>query len=219
TAKALLLALLWTVYARYIEEGSRGDFVRWLSPQDDDCPVGYKWLRAGMDLLVQGLARNCRCAALEGVDTVVAQSSMVAIYPAARGGNGVGSRYIRHIDNPIGDGRILTVMVYLNPEGWSLDSHGGTLRVFHAMEDGSEVATGICPSGGRLLVFLSDRVPHEVLPVTGDLHRLAITTWYMDFAARARATCEEPSLAETEKLRNEMARMGGHSVDDDVTAA
>ncbi|KAF4757477.1 hypothetical protein FOZ63_015166, partial [Perkinsus olseni] len=76
TAKALPLALLWTVYARYIEEGSRGDFVRWLSPQDEDCPVGYKWLRAGMDLLVQGLARNCRCAALEGVDTVVAQSSM-----------------------------------------------------------------------------------------------------------------------------------------------
>ncbi|KAF4705185.1 hypothetical protein FOZ63_020748, partial [Perkinsus olseni] len=55
---------------KYIEEGFRGDFVRWLSPQDEDCPVGYRWLRAGMDLLVQDLARNCRCAALKGVDTV-----------------------------------------------------------------------------------------------------------------------------------------------------
>lgn len=100
-----------------------------------------------MDGIVQNLVRNKRCPALEEVDTVVAQSSMIAVYPGDLSDNdrappnsrvrtwhptllGIGSgnavaRYIRHIDNPIDDGRILTVMVYLNPDSWEMSSHGG----------------------------------------------------------------------------------------------
>ncbi|KAF4673173.1 Egl nine 1 [Perkinsus chesapeaki] len=203
---------------KYVNEESRGDFVRWLSPQDEDCPMSYKWLRAGMDRLVCDVAERCQDI-LKNAKTVVAQSSMVAIYPKSSG-CGIESRYIRHIDNPIDDGRILTVMVYLNPPEWSPSVHGGALRVFEAAAaaDGSESSTDISPAGGRLVVFLSDRVPHEVLPVTASVDRMAITTWYMDFSARARATCEEPSQRERAKLEQEVERMNGRVVDGEAHA-
>lgn len=46
---------------------------------------------------------------------------MLAIYP------GGGSRFQRHIDNTARDGRILTVLCYLNEE-WGEDD-GGNLRI------------------------------------------------------------------------------------------
>lgn len=48
---------------------------------------------------------------------------MVACYP------GNGTRYVRHIDNPHGDGRLLTVILYLNRD-WDAARFGGALRVY-----------------------------------------------------------------------------------------
>jgi Rps23 Pro-64 3,4-dihydroxylase Tpa1-like proline 4-hydroxylase len=41
---------------------------------------------------------------------------------------GKGSRFQRHIDNTAGDGRVLTVLVYLNSDWQAAD--GGALRVY-----------------------------------------------------------------------------------------
>ncbi|KAJ7373155.1 Egl nine 1 [Desmophyllum pertusum] len=99
--------------------------------------------------------------------------AMVACYP----GNGTG--YTRHVDNPDGDGRCLTVIYYLN-QGWGEDN-GGKLRIYRENDH-----VDVEPILNRLLMFWSDgRNPHEVLPAY--CTRYAITIWYFDAEERRRA--------------------------------
>lgn len=88
-----------------------------------------------------------------------------------------GSVYPLHIDNPQGllvdDTRKLTCILYLNPE----HQDGGELRILLGGEEGLQTID-IPPSGGRLLLFWSDEIPHEVLPTAPDAHdRYALTIW------------------------------------------
>lgn len=104
----------------------------------------------------------------------------LSCYPAG------GARYDRHRDAlPGGKNRILTAILYLNRD-W-VPAQGGTLRAW--TPDG---VVEVSPEGGRLVLFLSERVPHEVLPVWGA--RYAATGWY-------RATEEIPLLPDPELLR------------------
>eukprot|EP00756_Hemistasia_phaeocysticola_P027208 Hpha_TRINITY_DN16104_c0_g2::TRINITY_DN16104_c0_g2_i1::g.6656::m.6656/K09592/EGLN, HPH; hypoxia-inducible factor prolyl hydroxylase len=92
---------------------------------------------------------------------------MISCYP--RGG----ARYASHIDNPNGNGRLLTAIVYLT-KGWKAGD-GGELRLA-----GPKHQAVIAPLLGRLLLFWSDaRCPHEVLP-TGGRDRYAGTLWFYD---------------------------------------
>ena len=50
------------------------------------------------------------------------QSAMATVYPAN------GTRYVRHVDNQAGNGRVLTTILYLNPD-WQ-EAHAGSLRLF-----------------------------------------------------------------------------------------
>ncbi len=82
---------------------------------------------------------------------------------------GDGACYVRHRDALAGAvGRRLTAIAYLNP-GWK-PADGGQLRL-HA-----EPAVDLAPLFGRLVVFLSAKVEHEVLPTWAP--RLAVTAWY-----------------------------------------
>lgn len=88
---------------------------------------------------------------------------------------GDGARYTRHRDAFSGPGqagpnRRLTAIWYANAE-WRPE-HGGLLRLYPEGEEPVEIA----PVIDRLVVFLSDRMDHEVLPAYAP--RVALTAWY-----------------------------------------
>jgi Rps23 Pro-64 3,4-dihydroxylase Tpa1-like proline 4-hydroxylase len=110
-----------------------------------------------------------------------------------------GAKYPLHVDNPqglaAGDTRKLTCILYLNPHHEE-DTDGGEIRLFLPSPETSvaEAKTSsssssppwrtldLSPIGGRLLVFWSDEIPHEVLPTTSsspnnDKDRYALTIW------------------------------------------
>jgi SM-20-related protein len=81
-----------------------------------------------------------------------------------------GAAYARHRDAFLGsDSRRLTAIYYLNA-GWS-PSDGGVLRCYVHGE-----VVDVEPQLDRLVLFLSDRVEHEVMPSFAE--RFALTAWY-----------------------------------------
>uniref|UniRef100_A0A8C4VS51 hypoxia-inducible factor-proline dioxygenase n=1 Tax=Gopherus evgoodei TaxID=1825980 RepID=A0A8C4VS51_9SAUR len=110
------------------------------------------------------------------LDYIVPCLHDIACYP----GNGTG--YVRHVDNPNGDGRCITCIYYLNKD-WDSKLHGGILRIF---PEGKSYVADVEPIFDRLLFFWSDRRnPHEVQPSYAT--RYAMTVWYFDAEERAEA--------------------------------
>jgi len=91
----------------------------------------------------------------------------MAVYPP-------GACYRRHIDQfrDMGTRRV-TCILYLNPDWKIVD--GGALRLYLDNDD-PQPYEDIYPYAGRLVVFLSDRFYHEVLPATRE--RYSITGWF-----------------------------------------
>ncbi|XP_029450108.1 egl nine homolog 1 isoform X2 [Rhinatrema bivittatum] len=177
----------------------RGDKITWVEGKEIGCEtIGL--LMSSMDDLIRycnGKLGNFR---ING-----RTKAMVACYP------GDGTGYVRHVDNPNGDGRCVTCIYYLN-KNWdakvysfipikgslkgklhlptifsarmsSLQVNGGVLRIF---PEGKAQFADIEPKFDRLLFFWSDRRnPHEVQPAFAT--RYAITVWYFDADERARA--------------------------------
>jgi len=86
----------------------------------------------------------------------------------------IGSFYKRHLDQfHAVPHRVVTVILYLN-ESWT-EADGGQLRMYFPQEDGSERIEDVLPVGGRLVVFLSEEIPHEVMPTLKE--RMSITGW------------------------------------------
>ena len=83
-----------------------------------------------------------------------------------------GAFYKKHLDAFKGrSNRVLTTVFYLNPE-WR-EEDGGQLVIYGAQ---GEVLETVLPQQGRLVVFLSDRFVHEVLPSKRD--RFSVTGWF-----------------------------------------
>jgi SM-20-related protein len=86
----------------------------------------------------------------------------------------IGSFYKRHVDQfHAVPHRIVTVILYLN-DSWT-EADGGQLRMYFPQEDGNERIEDVLPVGGRLVVFLSEEIPHEVMPTQKE--RISITGW------------------------------------------
>jgi len=84
-----------------------------------------------------------------------------------------GAGYQRHVDRfRDDDRRALTLILYLNPPDWTT-ADGGQLRFW---PDENAAPLDIEPAGGTLVVFLSDRFWHQVLPA--QRQRLSLTGWY-----------------------------------------
>ena len=81
-----------------------------------------------------------------------------------------GAHYARHLDRlRHSDARVVSAVFYLNRDWHETD--GGALRLY--LPDGS--ARDILPQAGKLLLFLSARFEHEVLPARRD--RMSIACW------------------------------------------
>ncbi|KAH9519619.1 Egl nine 3 [Bulinus truncatus] len=116
--------------------------------------------------------------------------AMVACYPGRK------TRYVRHVDNPNGDGRCITCIYYLN-ENWDVRQHGGLLRIY---PEGSDRVASIEPKFDRLLFFWSDRRnPHEVEQSFKE--RYAITVWYYDAEERAQALKRFKGISDSSSIK------------------
>ncbi|XP_005346760.1 egl nine homolog 1 [Microtus ochrogaster] len=148
----------------------RGDQITWIEGKEPGCEtIGL--LMSSMDDLIRHCSGKLGNYRING-----RTKAMVACYP----GNGTG--YVRHVDNPNGDGRCVTCIYYLNKD-WDAKVSGGILRIF---PEGKAQFADIEPKFDRLLFFWSDRRnPHEVQPAYAT--RYAITVWYFDADERARA--------------------------------
>lgn len=90
----------------------------------------------------------------------------LACYP------GGGTHYARHRDAfPGQSNRRLTAIWYANAD-WKPE-HGGVLRLF---PEDTGAPVDVAPVMDRLVVFLSERLEHEVMPVHAS--RLALTAWF-----------------------------------------
>lgn len=148
----------------------RGDQITWVEGKEPGCTaIGH--LMSAMDDLIRHCGTKLGNFRING-----RTKAMVACYP------GKGTGYVRHVDNPNGDGRCVTCIYYLN-KNWDAKENGGVLRIF---PEGKSQFADIEPKFDRLLFFWSDRRnPHEVQPAFAT--RYAITVWYFDADERARA--------------------------------
>jgi SM-20-related protein len=82
-----------------------------------------------------------------------------------------GARYVRHLDRfRDDDTRVVSTVLYLNTD-WST-ADGGELRLFPPTADRP---IDVDPLAGRLALFLSGEIEHEVKPARRD--RLSIAGW------------------------------------------
>ncbi len=85
-----------------------------------------------------------------------------------------GAFYVRHVDRFSGDAsRVLSTALYLN-DGW-LGEHGGQLRLHLGGASGPQTHD-VLPRAGRLVIFLSHEICHEVLPAQRE--RFSLTGWF-----------------------------------------
>jgi SM-20-related protein len=132
----------------------RGDFITWVLPESG---TALGALQRSFTELGEALSAG----AWLGLGRFDLQ---LAWYP------GGGEGYVRHRDAfPGQSNRRVTAIYYANP-GWQ-PAHGGMLRLY--LEEGTR---DVAPGLDRLVVFLSERLEHEVLPAHAP--RLALTAWY-----------------------------------------
>ena len=82
-----------------------------------------------------------------------------------------GDFYKKHLDSFKGRAsRVVSLVLYLN-EGWQA-ADGGALQVFNRDND-HEVCGTVLPEMGRMALFMSEEIPHEVLPANRTRYSLA----------------------------------------------
>lgn len=85
-----------------------------------------------------------------------------------------GDFYRKHVDSFAGRAsRVVSLVLYFN-EDWQ-PSDGGELQVFNRDRQ-DEVCGLILPEMGRMVLFLSEEIPHEVLPA--NRARYSLACWF-----------------------------------------
>ncbi|CDF77769.1 2OG-Fe(II) oxygenase [Formosa agariphila KMM 3901] len=141
-----------------VEKAIRGDVILWI---DEQCVNPAETLFFNkINALVSYLNRTCFLGILH-------KEFHYAIYPK-------GTFYKRHLDTfQNDDRRKLSFVCYLNNEDWQPEN-GGELAIY-TNANGVEVEKKIYPLPGRVVIFESQILEHEVKPV--NTKRLSITGW------------------------------------------
>jgi SM-20-related protein len=136
----------------------RGDSILWLDERsDDEAQICYL---SRMRELQQSLNHYFFLGLVEF-------ESHFAIYPPA-------AAYQKHLDQFRGQQeRQVSAVLYLNTE-W-LPGDGGELRLY-LDETAEQSYLDIAPKAGRMVLFLSGRFLHEVLPARRE--RISLTGWF-----------------------------------------
>ncbi|HEX5306471.1 MAG TPA: 2OG-Fe(II) oxygenase [Dyella sp.] len=141
-----------------VEHGAnplRGDHTRWFE----------------MDSL--SMAQQPFMEAIDVLQRTLNQSLMLGLHEELEAHYTVfvpGTRYARHLDRlRHSDARVVSAVYYLN-DAWD-PADGGALRLY--LDDGR--TQDVLPQGGTLVLFMSDRFEHEVLPATRE--RMSIACW------------------------------------------
>ncbi|WP_027328804.1 2OG-Fe(II) oxygenase [Marinimicrobium agarilyticum] len=133
----------------------RSDEICWLNGESPAAAGFLAW----MDALREGLNRRLFLGLFD-------YEAHYASYPA-------GAFYKKHVDAFKGrSNRVLSTVFYLNPQ-WQ-PSDGGELVIYDE-KDESEIKR-VLPEYGKLVIFLSEVFPHEVLPAKRE--RNSIAGWF-----------------------------------------
>uniref|UniRef100_A0A5S6QUK4 hypoxia-inducible factor-proline dioxygenase n=1 Tax=Trichuris muris TaxID=70415 RepID=A0A5S6QUK4_TRIMR len=144
----------------------RSDFIYWVNGNDKSS-VNIGYLLAQFDSVIKKIGVHLTD------DKIVRKSkAMLSCYPKS-------AHYVKHVDNPDGDGRLITCVYYMNPN-WRRED-GGILRLYPQSSDKN---VDVLPLLDRMVFFWSDRRnPHEVTATMRE--RFAITVWYFNSLARS----------------------------------
>ncbi len=141
-----------------IERAIRGDFILWIDERVAETPEQLFFTR--VNDLANYLNKTCFLG-------IMYREFHYALYPE-------GTFYKRHLDTfQNDDRRKLSMVCYLNESNWQPED-GGEL-VLYLNENGNELSKKIQPLSGRMVIFESQVLEHEVKPAKRD--RLSITGW------------------------------------------
>lgn len=141
-----------------IAKSIRGDFILWLN--EAEAAAAEKAFFRKINDFINYLNKTCFLGILQ-------KEFHYALYPE-------GTFYKRHLDTfQNDDRRKLSLVCYLNDQDWKPE-YGGEL-VIYKEENGVEKPITIYPFPGRVVIFESQVLEHEVKPVKTE--RLSITGW------------------------------------------
>ena len=140
----------------HLRRDVRGDAIHWLDRQS----LAQRRYLAAMGDLQQSLNQALYLGLFEF-------EAHFARYPP-------GSFYKTHVDSFQGRAnRVVSTVLYLNPE-WPTD--GGGEMAIYASQDSQREVSRVRPEAGTFACFLSETVPHQVLPTR--LPRASIAGWF-----------------------------------------
>lgn len=137
----------------------RSDEIAWVTASNS---TDAQWL-AWLDRLQIGLNRRLFLG-------LTHHESHYALYPP-------GARYQRHRDAFATTGhanRIVSLVLYLN-QSWP-EAAGGELVIYRSTEPNATALRQLAPLPGRLVLFLSADLPHEVL--CAQQNRYSLAAWF-----------------------------------------
>ncbi|MEC7133815.1 MAG: 2OG-Fe(II) oxygenase [Pseudomonadota bacterium] len=133
-------------------EKVRGDEICWITGSSSEGALWLSWCEAMQQYVNRSLFMG-----------LFSFESHFACYEP-------GKFYKRHVDAFKGQGnRVLSLVAYLNDDWTSED--GGELVLY--ADESDLIGTRVLPPKGTFVVFLSEQVPHEVLPAARSRHSVA----------------------------------------------
>ena len=142
-----------------VAAGIRGDYILWIDERIQT-QIELVFFRQ-IYQFIKYLNRTCFLGILH-------HEFHYALYPPGTG-------YKRHLDTfQNDDKRKLSIAFYLNESDWKA-SDGGALAMYINKKNGLEEVITILPEAGRMVIFESQKIPHEVL--LAQRNRLSITGW------------------------------------------